>query len=252
MPINDARTRRGTGGAAPLGQRLALAMAGLAVLGLTFALGVLVGRQWSRPQPSLAQVSRPEAEPAAERRPQTRRSALVESAAERAREGGERLTFYQTLTAPLGVSATAPEARARAEAPARPEHARADLPPRPDAVARTEAAARPENPGREAGPRVASSPAPAPPARPAPATAPEPSAWTVQVGAFKERAPAEALQRQLAGAGLDARLADVPPTEGQPRYRVRVGKYGSKVDAQRAAERLRHERALATFVAAAP
>ena len=100
-------------------------------------------------------------------------------------------------------------------------------------------------------PRAATSPASSPAGRPAAAATPEPSAWTVQVGAFKERAPAEALQRQLAGAGLDARLADLPATEGQPRYRVRVGKYGSKADAQRAAERLRHERALATFVAAA-
>jgi DedD protein len=226
-------------------------MAGLAVLGLTFALGVLVGRQWSRPQPSVAQVARPEPEPAGERRAQSRRSALVESAAERSREGGERLTFYQTLTAPLGVAATPPEARARAEAPARREPARPDLSSRPDAVARTEAAARPELPARDAAARATPIPAPSPAARPAPVAAPEPSAWTVQVGAFKERAPAEALQRQLAGAGLEARLADVPATEGgQPRYRVRVGKFGSKADAQRAAERLRHERALATFVAA--
>ena len=242
MGINDARVRRATGGGAPLGQRLALAMAGIAVLGLTFALGVLVGRQWSRPGPSVVQAPHQEAEPAAERRAQPRRSALVEPAAERGREGGDRLTFYQTLTAPLGVATGAPAARPRAEAAPRPEaaraeHARPDMPARPDAVARP----------------AASSPAAATrPAAPAPV---EPSAWTVQVGAFKDRGPAEALQRQLAGTGLDdARGSPAPgcdarcggpATEGQPRYRVRVRQSTSRADARRVAERLRQERALA-------
>ena len=75
---------------------VALGGAVLVILGLTFALGMLVGRQWARQTPpALA------AEPT-RKAPPARRSGLSDLSADRPAAPQEKLTFYQTLTAPLG------------------------------------------------------------------------------------------------------------------------------------------------------
>jgi cell division protein FtsN len=72
--------------------------------------------------------------------------------------------------------------------------------------------------------------------------------FTVQVGAFNARGPAEALRARLGGAGHDAYVAE---TGGPgPRYRVRVGSYVSRDTARQVARRLAAERHLATYVTA--
>jgi DedD protein len=68
------------------------------------------------------------------------------------------------------------------------------------------------------------------------------------VGAFKNRQQAEAVQQALLRAGFPTEVSLRPAEEGQARYRVRVGAFGAKAEAERMAERLRAERSLATYV----
>ncbi len=82
-------------------QRTALVLAGLVILALTFTLGMLVGRQWGQPATQIVA-----AEPARKGAVPARRSGLADVEVERPKGVQERLTFYQTLTAPLGPSAS--------------------------------------------------------------------------------------------------------------------------------------------------
>lgn len=180
----------------------------LTVLGVTFLLGAMVGRFWPN-LPSFRPVSVAKAprERVREREP-------------RAPEPPPMLTFYRELTAPL----TAPPA-------ARPAK------PRPDAPK----AEAPKEPAHEA-------------SRPEPPGAPRPEApgnlaarFTVQVGAYKTREPAEALRARVAAAGHDAHVVE---TDGPVRFRVRVGAYATRDAAQAAAARIGADRAFSTFVTA--
>lgn len=135
----------------------------------------------------------------------------------RAPEAPPTLTFYQELTAPL----TAPP------------------PPKPAKPARAEApkaeAPRPE-PARAEAPRE---PAKAEPAK----------GFTVQVGAYKTREPAEGLRARLQAAGHEAYVAETDGAAGV-RFRVRVGVFASREAAQEAAERIAADRTLSAFVTA--
>jgi cell division protein FtsN len=215
------------------GRWLALGGAALIVLVFTFAVGVLVGRQSSRhPEPTQA------AEPARKAAPLPRRSGLAEAPERPALQ--EKLTFYQTLTAPLGTvpASTGPEGVSRPQPPR----------PRPAADRPTPAA---ERPASISSPLPADQPPPAvtgpPPARPAQS---RPGDWAVQVGAFRDREQAESVRKPLAASGLDAYLIAVPAEDGQLRYKVRVGSFRTRDDATRMAQRLRQERSLSAFVTA--
>jgi cell division protein FtsN len=126
------------------------------------------------------------------------------------------LTFYQELTAPL----TAPPPPKPVKAP-KPE----------DAVV------------------VASrrAPMPALPAVAAPPPAPPAGGYTVQVGAYRARPPAEALRATLVAAGHDADVVE-SHGPGEARYRVHVGAFATREAARAAAARLGAERTLSTFV----
>jgi DedD protein len=135
----------------------------------------------------------------------------------RAPEAPPTLTFYQELTAPL----TAPP------------------PPRPVKPARAEAP-KAEAPKLEP-PRVET---PREPAKAEPA-----KGFTVQVGAYKTREPAEGLRARLAAAGHEAYVAETDGAGGA-RFRVRVGAFASREAAQEAATRIAADRTLSTFVTA--
>jgi cell division protein FtsN len=124
------------------------------------------------------------------------------------------LTFYQELTAPL----TAPPPPKPVKAP-KPE----------DTVV------------------VASRRAPVPAPSPEPPAAPPAGGYTVQVGAYKARPPADALRATLVAAGHDADVVE-SPGPGEARYRVRVGAFTTREAARTAAARLGAERTLSTFV----
>jgi cell division protein FtsN len=251
----------------------------LAVLGAVFCLiaslvfvaGVVVGREMSR---SKARAEAPRDSRLAE--PDGRRGGdTVKTAARRAEE---KVTFYRTLTAPTQdlpqvgkptveermvpkdepVSTPAADA-APAAAPAEPRGAAPEASrtepeaPRAAPERKTPKAPAPDAvhpPPRATRPARVGAPQPArPPAQvAAAAAASEPEMWTVQVNAFRSRALAEELRARLAARGFDAYVFPSLTEDGRPRYRVRVGAYPARSDAERAATELRSERGLNPLV----
>jgi cell division protein FtsN len=203
----------------------------IVVLALTFGLGMAVGRKWSPHREHDQTAAEPGRKQAV---PVTRRSGLTDPVPERPPQ--EKLTFYQTLTAPM----SAVPAPAQVSAPAKPEPAA----PRP--AGERVSSERP----------VAATPA-SPPKPDKPAERPSPPRagvvartgdWTVQVGVFKDRDQAESVRRPLAASGFDAYLAAVPTADGQTHYKVRMGSFKTREEAGQMAERVRQERSLTAFV----
>jgi cell division protein FtsN len=232
-----ASTARRRGGGGPGGaQWVALAGAVLVILGLTFALGLLVGRQWARQSAAvIASVTESARKPAAAPR---RSGIAAETMADRAPESTEKLTFYKTLTEPLDGPGTPAKAEAKpvsvkipAVSPLPPAPSFTDAPKPAPARPIAEPPSLPPRPGKTAG----SGPAAEGP-------------WTIQVGAYKNRRQADDSRRQLASAGLDAYVVALAAQDGAARYRVRVGTYPTREEAASAAERLRTQQSLTTFV----
>lgn len=224
------------------------------VVAVAFLGGIAAGRHWPDFLPSLGSSARAEREAAARRQ------------AERERERAERapeLTFYQELTAPLAPAAPAPRAKPVSSKTAA-ETLRADVPSASPRTAPVAGVARATGPaGGPASPLPPPEPRAAragtgrrddggPEERLAPSEGvevalppPRPSAagvrYTVQVGAFNGREPADALRARLAAAGFDAYVAE---NQGGPgaRYRVRVGSYATRDEARRVVERLGAQR----------
>jgi cell division protein FtsN len=191
------RPARDSGGAAGLLVLLGI----LTILGVTFAAGTYAGRIWAtRPQRS-AGVAAAEADGG--RRVGDPRSVRVP-------EPTPRLTFYQELTAPL----TAP--------PPPPKPVRTPPPPLATGGAPTASRGAPE---RSAVSHAAVA-APAATGR-----------FTIQVGAYRVRPPADALRATLAAAGHDARVVETDVPNGV-RFRVQIGDFASRDAARAAAARL--------------
>lgn len=121
------------------------------------------------------------------------------------------LTFYHELTAPL-TAPTAPAPPARRE-PSPPEPTRAE-PTRSGAAA-----------GAALAPR-----------------------YTLQVGAFRNREAAEALRTRLRGAGYEATVLEADG--GPARYRVRLGAFATRTEAEGVARELTARLGVSAFVAA--
>ena len=217
MAAPNSRPRRKSGRGAR--RFFFLALSGFMILSLGFVLGVVVGPKWTRSRPLQAGT-----EPA-RRPPASARRALSDTEAVKPPQIQEKLTFYQTLTAPLGATPPPP----KAEAP------KAEAKPR-------------EEPGREhqKPPAEAAPPLEAARASPVP---PEPG-YTVQVVAYRARPAAEEMERKLREAGFDAYVATISDDDDRPMYRVRVGSFATRGEAQRMAERLKSERGLSPLVTA--
>jgi DedD protein len=236
-----ASARRRAGGGPGFGQWLVLGGAVVVILGLTFALGLLVGRQLARSSLAAAPPSASEAARKAGAPASRRGGIAAETMADRTPEPTEKLTFYQTLTEPLNGGSARPEAK--------PVTVKVSAPsPAPPAAAGP--APTPASPPASLPPAPGKAPVPTAPAAPVAKPAASPTAaspWTVQVGAFKNRRQAEDTRQQLAAAGLEAYVASVAAQDGQPRFRVRVGTYRSREEAAAAAERIRVQRSLTAF-----
>ncbi|HEY7139333.1 MAG TPA: SPOR domain-containing protein [Methylomirabilota bacterium] len=244
------------------------------IVSLVFVAGVMVGRESARPKGAArADAGREHRLP----EPDALRGveAAVKTAATRAEE---KVTFYRTLTAPTqdlpqvgkptieerlvpkDEPATAPAADATPEAsPAAPEASRAASEPpraapespRPAPERRTPkvAVATPSSRPPRATRAAAAAPTRSAPTHLAAATGTADSeAWTVQVSAFRSRALAEDLRARLAARGFDAYVFPSITEEGRPRYRVRVGTFPARGDAERVAADLRSERGLSPVV----
>jgi DedD protein len=190
------------------------------IVGLMFLLGVLVGREWARSRPPTARE--PERKPSSVARNEPREARREDRTA----PIKEKLTFYQTLPAPLNS----------------PPREGAKKPPSTQKSAPEKAPAKPQPVTKPVEPEIvkASVEEPSPP--------PGSQFWTVQVSAYRSRGLAEELQKSLRSAGYDAYLAQVASEDGKSRYRVRVGGYSTRIEAEKTAERLRTERALSPFV----
>jgi len=212
-------------------QWIALFTAGAVIMGLTFTLGVLVGRQWSRP------VAAASADSGARKTvPPGKRGGLWGADLEPPPQVDQKLTFYRTLTAPLSRGSVDASQRPEAKVQPAPEPARAEPSP-------------PPYPYTSRGETLVEKPA-APEAEAAPARAQADAAglWSVQVAAFRTQGPAASLHKQLREAGFDAYVAPAVASDGQTNYRVRVGTFESKAEAQRMVERVRGERSQAAFI----
>jgi len=235
MTAGGARQRRGTMGRT---QWIALGASALVILGLTFTLGTLVGRQWARH--SLPTVV---SEPVRKAAPTPRRSGLSEVALEQPPAAQEKLTFYKTLTAPLETTPFP----AKAEPPAKPAAPTKIQASPVKTVAATSDRALPRAEERQA-PASAIARAADQPDRGERRTAG--SEWTVQVGVFGNVQQAITMKKGLDQKGLGAQIAPAVSGDGQVRYRVRVGTFHSREEALREAERVRTERSMAAHVTA--
>ena len=236
MPTRAAamrgRTRHG-GGAF---QWIALLAAAATIMGLTFALGILVGRQWSRPGSATVGT-----ESAGARKtvvPPGKRGGLAGPDVEAPQVDQKQLTFYQTLTAPLGRGSADASQRShdKPKAPPAPEPARVEAPTAYPYASRGETIVEKPPTPEGAAPNAKA------------AQTPAETTWAVQAAAFKTQAQADALQKQLKQAGFDAYVVSAKGEEGQTTYRVRIGTFKSKADAQRTADRVHSERSLAAFI----
>ena len=228
-----------SGGAAGLFVLLGI----LTILAVTFAAGTYAGRIWATRPRLVAAVSPAEREPA-RRATDTRTSRLPDPP--------PRLTFYQELTAPL--TAPPPPKPAKTSPPPLVTHSappsNATMPERASkrtldtnrtasavtetAVARdgaTSISNRP--PTTEAG--LAASATTLTTAGTSPAIAS--SRFTIQVGAYRLRPPAEALRATLMAAGHDARVVENEAANGV-RFRVQIGDFATRDAARDAAARL--------------
>jgi cell division protein FtsN len=216
----------------------------LVIVGLTFGLGVRVGWQRARQvHPAVA------GESSRKPTPTHRRGGLTEAGAERPPQLQEKLTFYQTLKAPLGpvqvsdkgdaakptkVPANPAKAPERASEGTQPRAADRET-PRPTTVQSRDTGEGDETRGSSF--------------EPIEGVRPEVAAqWTVQVGVFSTPQQAAGVRKQLAEKGFEAQVAPIATDNGQVRYRVRVGAFRSKEEAVRTAERVRSDWSLPTYV----
>lgn len=215
----DRTTRAGT----------VLVLIGFAsILAITFGTGFYAGRL-TGPRPSGDLVATREARRGLGGGPLTDTAAAADM---------PDLTFYQELTAPLTAPPPPPKAARRPSPPPAPP------PPTPAATA-------PAEPLRTATPAAPPSAAiPALPERTARTAPGEPSStvrYTVQVGAYRAREPAEALRSTLVAAGHAAQVVAID-APGGVRYRVRVGSFTTREDAREAAAKLTSVGVLSAFV----
>jgi cell division protein FtsN len=218
---------------------MALGGAGLVVLALTFALGMLVGRQWARQTSPAAS-----AEPGRRVASAPRRPGLAELGGERAPAPTEKLTFYKTLTAPLGDA---------------PLSGKAEPAPKSPPAPKSHTAVASSN-DRASDARDPHADSPAPPPHPSAPSADDGLAhgnaerstakadWVVQVGVFKSSEQAERVKRKLTDGGFPAGVTAVDGGDGQTWYRVRLSGFKTRDQALKTAERVRNDRAMPTFV----
>ena len=219
-------------------------------LSAAFLAGVMVGRNVdSSPEPVARDIQEagPAEEPAASPTPDalTYGSTLQGDKVEGLAKGA--------TPAPAGSPRTAAVAQAPATKPTPlPLPAKTTEParsPSPAAKAQEKATPRP-TPKPVAPPKPTAAPKATPKATPTPAKPQKSPAatplarLTIQVGAFKERAAAEAIVKRLKGKGYSAYL--VPASEGL--FNVRVGSFTDREDAERVLAKLESQEKFKPFI----
>ncbi len=204
-----------------------------------FLFGVLVGRgardarQEETPAATSSAASPTPAPPAAPDPSTTEAPAPAGDAPEKPDE----LSYADRLT----KSSPAPETLK----PKPEEKPKAEEPRMPPPAAPATAAAPPKEP-------VAKTPSPAP-ARTAPTpadvpTAGKPGTWLVQVIATRESAVANSVVKRLTSKGYPAFLVNPAAGAPQPFYKVQVGRYSDRSEAEQVSQRIKKEEQFQSWI----
>lgn len=210
-------------------------------LSAAFLAGVMVGRNVdSSPQQTVRDIQDVvQEEPAASPTPDplTYGSTLAGDRIEGLSTPGSTATPAPSATP---IAASAPAAKPSPSALSTPRAAATPTvsAPRPTATPASRPSAKPT-----ATPKSTPKPSPKPTASARPAATPL-ARLTIQVGAFKERAAAEAIVKRLKGKGYSAYL--VPVSEGL--FNVRVGSFTKREDAERILARLETQEKFKPFI----
>jgi cell division septation protein DedD len=224
-------------------QLVFLFMAATVVSVVIFLSGVMVGRGVRAERAQMAQSEVSQEAPSADivartPPPLTTVEAAVDPNTPPPDPVDEDLSYAQRLDTP-GSAADRPSPK-----PAAPE-------PAPETEPQPAAATRPETKKPEPAPKAAAPPkaAPAPKAEP-PAPAPVPAAvspapgpgsgYAVQVAALNKRSEADAIAKRLTSKGYAA-YVQVPPNGATSIFRVRVGTFKTRREAETVAAKLQKE-----------
>src|SRR6478609_1840717 len=222
------------------GKQLVFIFMAVVVIGVSvFLMGVMVGRG------VLAAKGSPGAEAttaANEAEPPPPPASAGQGSSSTPSTAGEKLTYAERLGSEPPKEPLKPEAPA-AEAPSpKSEAPAAESAPAPAAKTKPDTSAKPVAPAAK--PAEAAKPVTPPPApaKSAAVATPEPAGagFAIQVAALKEPTDADAIVKRLAGKGYPAYV--VSPAKGTPAmYKVRVGKYKDRHEADTVAARLQKE-----------
>lgn len=204
---------------------VALFMAATVVSVVIFLCGVMVGRGITTQRAAIAaQANDPPADPTAGARPTDSSDTEPPSSSPE----GAPAAGQETLSYPDRLAGSAPPSESlREDAPRAPvaTTARDEPPPRDERPSRDERTPRDERPSRD---------------EPAAAVEPGGAGFAVQVAAVRERGEADTIARRLSAKGYPAYV--MPPASGAPRvFRVRVGKFKERREAEQVAGRLEKE-----------
>jgi DedD protein len=223
-------------------QLVFLFMAATVVLVVSFLSGVLVGRGVRTERAAAAQAQTltesPVASPSQAAPETTTLDADPREAGPPPELPDEPAVAKDAPAPPAPEEAPVAVKRSESPAPAPPPApaAKAAPPPaRPAATVTAAAAKKPEPPRAAANPPAAPVTSAAAPA--APAGGPR-TGYTVQVAAVDGRAEADTMARRLSGKGYDAY---VEQQKGNGKFRIRVGSFKTRRDAQLIADRLKKE-----------
>jgi cell division septation protein DedD len=220
-------------------------MAGATVLIVSFLVGVMVGRGVD---------ANTEVQAARNPTPPVEEKAVVEEPPRPVPPAAEDLTYAQRLESDKAEEGLEKPVRTAAAAQVKPA-----APPVTAAAAPLPIVTPQSNVAREV-PRVTVTPVPAAPSKPSPRPTPSPASaraavaavvpargqFTIQVGAFKDRASADSVTGQLKGKGFAAYV--VAPGTPDGLFNVRVGSYAARPDAERVQTRLRDQEKFKPFI----
>jgi len=190
---------------------VALFMAATVVAVVIFLCGVIVGRDIYKQRVAMAQAaSEAPVDPTAEARPPRAAEPTGSASTSSAPAGSSQ----EKLSYPDRLGTNAPPAESLKPAPPAPAPERVPAPPPPETA----------------------DPVPARSAQ----GEPQGGGFAVQVAAVGERAEADTIARRLSNKGYPAYV--MPPASGAPRvFRVRVGKFKERREAEQIAGRLQRE-----------
>jgi cell division septation protein DedD len=202
-------------------QLFAVFMATVVVSVVIFLIGVFVGRNVRSQQVAAAEQQLSDSTAALTPAPARQATPVTADAAQEAAEPPtppaetDELSYKRRLEGPASAESLKAPAPAPVAAPAEPRQA----------PLQTRAAAPP--------------PAPAQPSGPSTIGTPQPGTWVIQIHVLRDRTAANGIVRRLTSKGYPAFLVAAGPPTGS--YKVQVGRYKDRGEAQKVIERLKKE-----------